>query len=83
MGEILSDHIVKRAEINEIKHRGGLLIITVFVPLAEMFGYATTLRSLTKGRGSYIMEFSKYGEVSEQKAKQILHINNNSQKGGE
>ncbi len=83
MGEILADLNVKKAEINEVKHRGGLIIITVFVALAEMFGYATVLRSLTKGRGSYIMEFFKYGKVSAQKAKQILNVNTNSQKGGE
>jgi elongation factor G len=72
MGEILADLNVKKAEISEVKHRGGLVIIIAFVALSEMFGYATTLRSLTKGRGSYIMEFFKYGEVSEQKEKQIL-----------
>jgi elongation factor G len=47
-----------------------------------MFGYAKTLRSLTKGRGSYIMEFFKYGKVSAQKAKQILQINTNTENGG-
>ncbi len=73
MGEILADLNIKKAEINEVKHRGGLIIITALVPLSEMFGYATTLRSLTKGRGSYIMEFFKYGEVSEQKERQILN----------
>ena len=81
MGEILADLNVKKAEISEIKHRGGLIIITALVALSEMFGYATALRSLTKGRGSYIMEFFKYGKVSKQKEKKILHKNNNSQIG--
>jgi len=81
MGEILADLNVKKAEISEIKHRGGLIIVTALVTLSEMFGYATTLRSLTKGRGSYIMEFFKYGKVSKQKEKKILHKNNSSQTG--
>ena len=82
MGEILADLNVKKAEISEVKHRGGLIIIIALVALSEMFGYATTLRSLTKGRGSYIMEFFKYGKVSQQKEKQLLHMNNNSKNGG-
>ncbi len=81
MGEILADLNVKKAEISEIKRRGGLVIVTALVALAEMFGYATTLRSLTKGRGSYIMEFFKYGKVSKLKEKKILHKNNSSQIG--
>ncbi len=81
MGEILADLNVKKVEITEIKHRGGLVIVIGLVALSEMFGYATTLRSLTKGRGSYIMEFFKYGKVSKQKERKILHKNNNSQIG--
>jgi elongation factor G len=83
MGEILADINVKKAEISEIKHRGGLVIITALVALSEMFGYATTVRSLTKGRGSYIMEFFKYGKVSKLKEKKLLHKSNDSQIGGE
>lgn len=83
MGEILADLNVKKAEISEIKHRGGLVIITALVALSEMFGYATTVRSLTKGRGSYIMEFFKYGKVSKLKEKKLLHKSNDSQTGGE
>lgn len=82
MGEILADLNVKKAEISEIKHRGGLIIITALIALAEMFGYATTLRSLTKGRGSSIMEFFKYGEVSAQKEKQLLNIDTTTSKKG-
>ena len=72
LGEILADLNGRRAEINEVKHRGGLVIITTMVPLSEMSGYATTLRSLTRGRGSYVMEFFKYGEVPEKKEREIL-----------
>lgn len=72
MGEILTDLNVKKATINEVKHRGGLVLITTFVALSEMFGYATILRSLTRGRGSYVMEFFKYGRVREQKEKDLL-----------
>ena len=72
MGDILADLNGRRAEINEVKHRGNLVIIVALVPLSEMFGYATILRSLTRGRGSYIMEFFKYGLVPEKREKEIL-----------
>ena len=68
----LSTENAKKATITEVKHRAGLLIVTALVALSEMFGYATSLRSLTRGRGSYIMEFFKYGKVSEQKEKKLL-----------
>ncbi|MBU0534537.1 MAG: elongation factor G [Candidatus Omnitrophica bacterium] len=83
MGEILADLNVKKSEISEIKHRGGLIIITALTALSEMFGYATTIRSLTKGRGSYIMEFFKYGKVSKQKEQKLLHKSNDSKIRGE
>jgi len=73
MGEVLAGLDGRRAEIVEVKHRGGLSIIIALVPLVEMFGYATVLRSLTQGRGSYVMEFFKYGEIPEKVEKEILN----------
>ena len=53
----------KRGQIKEMADRGGVKIISASVPLAEMFGYATQLRSMTQGRASYSMEFENYSQV--------------------
>ena len=50
----------------------GLKIVNAFVPLAEMFGYSTNLRSATQGRGTYTMEFDHYGEVPSNISKEIM-----------
>ncbi|MFA6537034.1 MAG: elongation factor G, partial [Patescibacteria group bacterium] len=63
LGDVVGDLNSKRAQITEMKDRSGAKVIEAMVPLAEMFGYATQLRSMTQGRGSYNMEFSKYSEV--------------------
>lgn len=62
-GEVMSDLMARRAHITDMALEGTTRVIRVLVPLNEMFGYATDLRSLTQGRGSYTMEFSHYGEV--------------------
>jgi elongation factor G len=63
LGDVLGDLNGRRAEIVELGIRSGVRIIISHVPLAEMFGYATVLRSLTSGRGSYIMEPHEYKAV--------------------
>jgi len=63
MGDVVADLNAKRAQVNEMKDRPNVKVIDAFVPLAEMFGYATQLRSVTQGRASYAMEFSHYAEV--------------------
>lgn len=63
MGETIGDLNSKRAKIFDTRTRGEVKIIDAEVPLAEMFGYATALRSMTEGRGSFTMEFNKYEEV--------------------
>ncbi len=63
MGEVIGDINSKRGQIREMGERGGVKVIDAFVPLAEMFGYATGLRSMTQGRASYSMEFDHYAEV--------------------
>ncbi|HUT22385.1 MAG TPA: elongation factor G [Candidatus Bipolaricaulota bacterium] len=63
MGDVVGDLNSKRAQINEMKDRANIKVVSAAVPLAEMFGYATELRSITQGRASYSMEFSHYAEV--------------------
>ncbi len=63
MGDVIGDLNSKRGQVNEMSERAGAKIIDAFVPLAEMFGYATSLRSMTQGRASYSMEFAHYAET--------------------
>ena len=62
-GDVIGDVTRRRGEINEENQRGNAKILTCFVPLAEMFGYVTDLRSLTQGRGNFMMTFDHYGET--------------------
>jgi elongation factor G len=63
MGDIIGNLNSKRGQIDEMRDRGQMKVIDAKVPLAEMFGYATEIRSMTQGRASYSMEFSHYQEV--------------------
>lgn len=72
MGDVIGDLNSKRGQIQEMRERGELRIISAFVPLAELFGYATDLRSMTQGRASYSMEFEKYSEVPKNAAVEII-----------
>ncbi len=62
MGDVIGDISAKRGQIQEMTERGNAKVIKAQVPLASMFGYATTLRSLSQGRASYAMEFDHYAE---------------------
>lgn len=72
MGDVIGDLNRRRGQINSMDDRMGLKIVNAFVPLAEMFGYSTDLRSATQGRGTYTMEFDHYGEVPANIAKEIM-----------
>jgi len=72
MGTVVGDLNAKRGQIQEMADRNGAKIVSAFVPLAEMFGYATTLRSNTQGRASYSMEFDHYEPVPPNVAKKIV-----------
>ncbi len=72
MGTVVGDLNAKRGQIQEMNDRAGAKMITAFVPLAEMFGYATSLRSITQGRASYSMEFDHYAVVPSNVAKDII-----------
>lgn len=71
-GDTIADLSARRGKIEETKDRLNLKIIDAKVPLSEMFGYATTLRSLTEGRGTFIMEFDHYEEVPQNIAQEII-----------
>jgi elongation factor G len=72
MGDVIGDLNSKRAQINEMTDRMHLKVIDAFVPLSEMFGYATALRSMTQGQASYTMEFDHYAEVPRNVAEKII-----------
>ncbi len=71
-GDIIGDLNRRRARINSIEARGNLTIVHAEVPLAEMFGYATAIRSLSKGRSSYSMEPSHFEQVPQNLVSAIL-----------
>jgi elongation factor G len=72
LGTITGDLNARRGRVEHIEHRPGTVIITAFVPLAEMFGYATDLRSMTQGRATYTMHFSHYEQVPKAVSEAIL-----------
>src|SRR3990167_8473435 len=71
-GTVISDLSSRRGKIEETKERMGMKILDAMVPLSEMFGYATALRSLTEGRASFTMEFNKYEIVPNNVSQQII-----------
>ena len=72
MGNVMGDLISRRGEIRGQEDRGGAVQIDSFVPLAEMFGYATDLRSRTQGRGNYTMEPSHYVQIPKSISEKII-----------
>ena len=78
MGTVNGDLISRRGRLEGTEIAGGTHIIKAMVPLSEMFGYATELRSRTQGRGSFTMHFGQYEEVPKSLAEEIINRN----KGG-
>lgn len=71
-GDVTGDISAKRGRIDGMEDRGNIKVITAHVPLANMFGYSTQLRSMTEGRASYSMEFAEYSEVPKNIAEEII-----------
>ncbi|MBR0576310.1 elongation factor G [Proteiniclasticum sp. BAD-10] len=71
MGDVIGDINSRRGRIEGMSDRAGAKVVAAFVPLSEMFGYATTLRSKTQGRGVYAMEFDHYETVPKSIQEQI------------
>mgnify|MGYP000379795655 CR=1 FL=1 len=76
MGDVMGDLNARRGRIEGMELRGNAQVIRAYVPLAEMFGYATDLRSKTQGRGTYTMQFDHYEEVPKNIADKILEMKN-------
>ena len=72
LGDVMGDVNSRRGRIDGFSDRNGVKVIDAFVPLSEMFGYATTLRSMTQGRASYSMEFNHYEKVPNSVAEKII-----------
>ncbi|OUC05174.1 elongation factor G, partial [Litorilinea aerophila] len=72
VGDIVGDFSSRRGDISGMEPRGNVQAIKAYVPLSEMFGYATDLRSMTSGRGTFTMEFYKYAPVNQAIAEKIL-----------
>ncbi len=72
MGDVIGDLNSKRGHIQSLNKRGNSQVIKSVVPLAEMFGYATALRSKTQGRATYTMQFSNYREVPQNTFNEII-----------
>jgi len=75
LGSVMGDIVKRRGQIRSQEETGNAIKIDAFVPLSEMFGYATDLRSFTQGRGTYIMQTDHYEEVPKNIAKDIIEKN--------
>jgi elongation factor G len=72
MGDVIGDITSRRGHLQSMEARGGTQVINSRVPLAEMFGYATDLRSRTQGRGAYSMHFDRYEQLPQAKADEVI-----------
>ena len=75
MGDIIGDLSARRGKVGGMTERAGARVIGASVPLGEMFGYSTTLRSMSQGRAVYTMQFAHYEEVPKSKAAEIMAAN--------
>jgi elongation factor G len=76
MGDVIGDLNSRRGRIEGMDARGNAQVIRSYVPLSEMFGYATTLRSRTQGRGTYVMQVGYYDPVPANIQAQIVGAKN-------
>jgi elongation factor G len=65
LGEVIGDLSARKGRIEQIQPKGKVSVVEAFVPLKEMFGYSTDLRSLTQGRGTFTMQFHHFDWVPE------------------
>jgi elongation factor G len=74
VGDVLGDLHARRGKVAGITARPGVQTVACFVPMASMFGYATDLRSRTKGRATYALEFDHYAEVPSQLRNDLMSL---------
>ena len=75
LGTVMGDVTKRRGHINDQEERGNAVVIRAYIPLSQMFGYATDLRSNTQGRGNYMMQMDHYAQVPESIADEIIKKN--------
>jgi elongation factor G len=73
LGDVLGDLNARRGQVTDVAQREGVRVIEASVPLAELFGYATTLRSLTRGRAGYTMEPTRLDLVPENLCRELMN----------
>jgi elongation factor G len=76
MGDVIGDCNKRRGQVQSMDDRAGVKLVVALVPLAEMFGYSTDLRSMSQGRATYSMIFEKYMEVPKNVAEEIMKKRN-------
>ncbi len=72
-GDVINDISTRKGRVESINMRGHLKVVDAYVPLSEMFGYSTSVRSISQGRASYTMQFSRYEIVPKNKAEMIVN----------
>lgn len=72
-GDVINDISTRKGRVESIDMRGHLKVVDAYVPLSEMFGYSTSVRSISQGRASYTMQFSRYEIVPKNKAEMIVN----------
>lgn len=72
MGDVMGDLNGRRGKVEGMEPRGNAQVVSAHVPLSEMFGYSTDLRSKTQGRATYTMQFSHYEQAPKSIAKEII-----------
>ena len=75
LGDVMGDLTSRRGRIREMEDRAGAKVVNASVPLSEMFGYATDVRSMTQGRATYTMQFGRYEEMPRQLAEELMTKN--------
>ena len=73
LGDVMGDVSSRRGKIDGMNPKDGIHVLDAFIPLSEMFGYATDLRSKTQGRATYSMQFDHYAQVPESVKEQVLN----------
>jgi elongation factor G len=72
MGDVIGDITSRRGRVQHMEGRANSQVITCRVPLSEMFGYATDLRSVTQGRASYTMQFASYEQAPKSVSEEVV-----------